>query len=418
MLVKDYMHKTIVSVREDEPVRTVVRLIFNLGIGGVPVLVGKKLVGIVTEEDILGKLFPSIKDFMEDYVHSRRFEDMEDNLHGLLDKPVKSIMSKSVRSVKQDTPLLKAQSTMFINKFSRLPVVNDRRELIGIISQGDIFRAIAGEEIPYEDVDEYHDWLSHHYDLITPWSRRLKGEIGDLVALFKKEGIQRIVDVGCGTGEHAIALARHGFTVMGIEKSKMMYSKAFKKYQELPQNLQKLLTFVHEDSLEALNARKDQFDAAIFMGNSLAHHTNNWRQLLTTTGQSLVKTNGLLVAQVLNFEKIFHNNGRLSDFNIVPSRLSPSHEYAFIEFYDPPRGRGNTDLTLTMSILSFDGKRWKPSGVNSTEIANITRETIRPVLAKEGLKKVEFLGSLANRSLLKEKFNPHVHTWLTVVARR
>ena len=49
----------------------------------------------------------------------------------------------------QSTPLMRALSIMLANSISSLPVVNDNGYLVGIISQGDIFRALAGTEIPF-----------------------------------------------------------------------------------------------------------------------------------------------------------------------------------------------------------------------------------------------------------------------------
>src|SRR3989338_7313189 len=162
MKVADFMRTSVVCVQADEPISNVVKLIFNLGIKSLPVVKNKKLVGIVTEEDVLTKLFPSVKDFMEDRSAAFDFEGMEANLVALMTKPVKSIMNSKPKNVQPDTPMMKAQSTMILHKFSHLPVINDDKNLVGIISQGDIFRALVGQEIPYDDNEEYHACLSQH----------------------------------------------------------------------------------------------------------------------------------------------------------------------------------------------------------------------------------------------------------------
>ncbi|KXK10562.1 MAG: inosine 5'-monophosphate dehydrogenase [Microgenomates bacterium OLB23] len=187
MKVANFMRTSVVSVSPDEPVRTVIRLIFNLGIKSVPVTEQNKLVGIVTEEDVLTKLFPSVRDFMEDRSQSHDFEAMEKNLGELINKPVKKIMTSKPKTVHPELPVLQAQSIMIVQKVSHLPVVDDDNQLVGLISQGDVFRAVVGQETPYDDNEEYHAWLSRHWDLVVPWKQRLGTEIAAFNKLFEKK---------------------------------------------------------------------------------------------------------------------------------------------------------------------------------------------------------------------------------------
>ena len=92
-------------------------------------------------------MFPSIQELMEDYVHERDFESMEGKVKPILSKKVKELMSTKVVSIHIDEPLLKAESIMRIKDVSRLPVVDDKGSLIGIISKGDIFRALVSPKV-------------------------------------------------------------------------------------------------------------------------------------------------------------------------------------------------------------------------------------------------------------------------------
>ena len=53
----------------------------------------------------------------------------------------KDIMSTTVSSVKSDMPIMKAASLMCARNIRRIPVV-DGRKLVGIISIGDVHKAI------------------------------------------------------------------------------------------------------------------------------------------------------------------------------------------------------------------------------------------------------------------------------------
>ena len=118
-------------------------------------------------------------------------------------------------------------------------MVDKKDHLIGMITKGDIFRVSVGDRLPFTDEEGYHDWQAKHYDIITDWTKRLKNEIPDLVSVFKKNKVQDVIDIGYGTGEHDIALAREGFNVLGIESSRLMHREANDKLKDLSQDLQK-----------------------------------------------------------------------------------------------------------------------------------------------------------------------------------
>lgn len=409
------MRKSLVTISKNEPIKKAVKVIFNLRIGALPVVEDHKLVGFITRDDILNKLHPSIAEFMQDET-SRNFEAMEKRLAGLMSKPVSQIMTTKVKFVNEDSPLMKAQSMMVVNDFNYLPVVNKKNELVGLISNGDIFRGLTGSEIPFESQEEYHDWLSGIYDLVVQWGKRLKPEIASLSSVFKKAGIRDVLDVGCGTGEHALALPKIGFNVLGLDRSSAMIRTCLKKYKNQPEKIQHRLQFT-KGYIRTLSDRPRSFGSCIMMGNALAHYPEDYKNVLEKIDKSLFKKRAVLVLQINNFDKIFKLKRRLSDFNVAPSKISKKNEYAFVEYYDPPRAQ-NGNLTLNMSVTSFDGRRWSQAGINSTPIANIKRENIAPILKRLGFKKIDFYGNDSYQPLFKEKFDIKKHDFLNVLALR
>src|SRR3989344_8361539 len=241
MKVSDVMSTSIDYVSTNTKVRDVCRLIFGRGINGVPVCKEKKVIGLISERDILSKFYPSMQEYMEDPLHESNFEEMEDKVEHIFSLTADKIMSRNITTVTPDTPLLRAQSMMFINKVGRLPVIDKKGKLVGMITKGDIFRAAVGDRIPFSEEAEYHDWQAKHYDIITDWSKRLNNEIPDLSSLFKKNKIKNVIDIGYGTGEHDIALAKEGFNVLGIESSQLMSKEAEKKTEKLPKDIRKRL---------------------------------------------------------------------------------------------------------------------------------------------------------------------------------
>lgn len=403
------------SVNKNASIKEVCKLIFGRGINGVPVVDGRKVIGFITEKDVISKLYPSVQEYMEDPINTADFEKMEGKAAEIFKLSVEEIMSKNPITVTPQTPLLRAQSIMSVNKIGRLPVVDEEGNLVGILSKSDIFRAVVGDRLPFESDEEYHDWLSKHYDLVVTWGKRLGFEVTDLSTLFKKEKVRKILDIGSGTGEHDISLASKGFEVIGIESSSLMYKSAHDKYIKLPKKVSSNLEFLNGHYTDILKDYVD-FDAAIFMGNAFAH-LKNWSEVLKVVSKSLKKKGAVVVFQLINYEKVFKVKKRFLDVNFNSSKLGVVQEHAFLEFYTPANKKGEP-LTLTMVILDYDGKRWKSRSINSTTVAPLAVNEMKSLLGKYGFKKILFYGGMFWGPLFRDKFDPLKSDWLNVVATR
>ena len=415
MKVSDYMQKTVVTISPSDPALLAIKTIFNLGFNSVPVVFKKKIVGIITDDDILKKLFPSISDYMQDVFSGQNFNAMETNMHHLMKTPVSEIMTKDVILATADTPIMRAQSLMLLHGFTHLPVVDNKKNLVGIIAQGDIFKALVESEIPYDNSDEYFQWLAHHYDVVVPWETRLDYEIPSLIQLFKKNNIRWIIDVFCGTGEHAIALAKKGYQVSGLNEGTLMHHKAVEKYNKQPKNIQDKLRFKHGSYSNLLEKKPEPIGAVVFLGNALGHLTADYEKVLKIASKKMQPKSGLLVLQITNIDKILNQTNRLQDFTVVPSAIANGSEYAFLQFYDPPR-QGEKFASLTMSIMLYRLRRWHQKAINSTSIVYLNAEIIKTLLKKSGFSKIEIYGSNYEQPLFNKKFDPKLHDWMNVVA--
>ncbi len=416
MKVSRVMSKTVDHVSPETSIKDVSKIIFGRGINGVPVCKGKKIVGFITDKDILSKFYPSIQEFVEDPFRSSDFEAMEKKVPEVFSLKAKNVMSLSPVIATPEMPLLKAHSLMLVNEIGRMPVVDEKNNLIGMISKSDIFRAAVGDRLPVDTQEEYHDWLSRHYDLFTDWGERLKNEIPDLVNLFKKEKVNTIIDIGCGTGEHDIALVKKGFKVLGLEKSKSMYEAAIYKKNKLRKEIKKRVDFVNGGYEKLLNLQREKYDAAIFMGNAFPHLANEYKKVLKSTVKALSQKS-LIIFQIINFEKVFNVKNRILEFNFPKSPNNEIYEHGFLEFYDPPK-EDKSMITLNMFIFDFDGKGWNDRSKNSTKIAYLKQNDIIKLLKKEGFKKISFYGSMFRKSLFAGPFKPLESDWLIVVAKK
>lgn len=416
MKVSDLMQKQVDFVTSEIPLLGVARLIFGRGINGVPVCKGKKVVGFITERDILSKFYPSMQEYMEDPVHCSDFEAMEKKIDDILHLPASKIMSHNPTTITADVPLLKAQSMMMTNKIGRLPVVDEKDNLVGILSKGDIFRAIVGEKLPFEEDEQFHDWLSRRYDVIIDQKARLAKEIPDLVSLFKQEKVRNILDVGCGTGVHVIGFAQEGFHAVGIDRSSRMIHVANEKKSALPDRIKQDAQFIHTEYKDLDKVLSGTFDAAIFMGVGLAH-TANPPQVLKEVNKVLNK-NAIIICQVANFEKVIKVNKGFYDFNIRQSPFPEEREQAFLRFYD---AKEEGFLTQNVSVFTRGSKKWMFRGMRSVSIYPLGKENIKFFLARIGFSNIKYYGGERGfyyDYLFRKPFNPTKSDVLVVVAKR
>jgi len=421
MKVADAMSKHVDSVSEATPVEKLSLLIFGRGINGVPVCRNKKIVGFVTEKDILTKFYPSVQEYVEDPFSSSDFEGMEIKIKHIFEMRADQIMSKNPTTVTPDTPLLRAQSLMFIEKIGRLPVVDDAGNLVGIISKGDIFRALVGDKLLFSEDLDYNDWLSKTYYAAVSIEDRLKHEIPDLLKVFSENKVKRILDVGCGTGDHVIDLAKRGFDAVGIDRSGAMIIEANKRKKFLSETARTRGKFIEADMEEVRSKfKKDSFDAILFLGNTISHNPGKYKDSISDAARLLTEK-GVMIFQVTNFKKVLKTQKRLLSFNFAKMKDEPTKEYAFLEFYDEPNEKEKTILK-TFAILVSGGGRWKSSGVRNSLMAYVTKEGLKEILSKNGFNKIEFYGSAFDGRnwdyLFRKPFEELQSDWLTVIARK
>ena len=115
------MTKEVIVLPIGKSVPEAAKLMDDHSIGSVIVVdENNKAKGIITERDIITKIVSKGKD--------------PSNVKA------DSIMSTPLRVVTPDTTLEEASTSMRENRIKRLPVVNEQKELIGILSEGDIMR--------------------------------------------------------------------------------------------------------------------------------------------------------------------------------------------------------------------------------------------------------------------------------------
>ena len=140
MLVKDIMTTNLRTVTSDRKLGEVVSLMCIYRYSGIPVVDDGKLVGTVSESDVLGKMFPKLDDLMGNMAAVNYDEQMA-QYGDVVHVRVKDVMTPAVITIRPDMHILQAASMMCGRKFRRIPVaIGD--ELVGMVSMGDVHKAI------------------------------------------------------------------------------------------------------------------------------------------------------------------------------------------------------------------------------------------------------------------------------------
>lgn len=142
MKVSDVMSRGLETCSENDRLRSVIEKMLMRRCGSIPVVdEEEKLVGIITIRDTMLPLYPNFGEYVHDSVHSRDFEEMEDNYKRVLGMKVKEAMTPNPMTVSSDDFILKAASFMGLRNLRRIPVCDDGK-LVGMVSIGDITRGL------------------------------------------------------------------------------------------------------------------------------------------------------------------------------------------------------------------------------------------------------------------------------------
>jgi CBS domain-containing protein len=125
MKVKDAMHQGAEWVEPQTPIGEIARKMRDLDIGAIPVGENDRLIGMVTDRDIACRAVANGTD------------------PGKL--TARDVMSKGILYCRETEDLEDAMRIMEQKQVRRLPVINDRKRMVGMLSLGDIADAASHE---------------------------------------------------------------------------------------------------------------------------------------------------------------------------------------------------------------------------------------------------------------------------------
>ena len=153
MKVRDIMNVKPVTVQEEASLSDAARILRENKVSGLPVLDGEKLVGIVSESDLLrllsveenegGLWLPSPFEILEvPFRDLVKWERMRQGADEITKKKVAGVMSRNLHEVGPNDSIEEAAGIMTRHRINRLPVV-EGGHLVGIVTRGDIISGLG-----------------------------------------------------------------------------------------------------------------------------------------------------------------------------------------------------------------------------------------------------------------------------------
>ncbi len=217
--VQDVMTRDVVTASPEAAFKDLVRLMHERGVSGIPIVHDGRLVGIVTEADLLGAERAAREPrrrrrFLEWFIDRGLLERVE---RAARDLRARDLMTREVVTVRPQDPVRLAIRTLLDAGVKRLPVVDEEGRLVGIVSRGDLLRPFLrdDEEIRAEiegDVIRRGLWSD-------PWAIhaeihrgvvRLRGEVEDEEEREILLDVIRRVDGVVGVEDHLTLRAQGG----------------------------------------------------------------------------------------------------------------------------------------------------------------------------------------------------------------
>jgi ubiquinone/menaquinone biosynthesis C-methylase UbiE len=158
-----------------------------------------------------------------------------------------------------------------------------------------------------------------------------QGTIGEVDFIEKEinfDKSKKILDIGCGTGRHAIELAKRGYDVTGID-----YSEAqLKRAKEKAKNENVKITFLQADARKL--SFNNQFDLALMLceGAFPLMETDEMNFQILENASRALKQEGKLILTTLNaLFPLFHS---VKEFLNTHGMDSAGHSFDLMTFRD------------------------------------------------------------------------------------
>ena len=149
-LVSAVMSAPVLSVTADSPLQDAVKLMSEHHISGLPVVDGSgALVGELSEQDLMVRESgfqpgPYVM-LLDAVIYLRNPLNWDKEVHQVLGSTVGEVMGQHPHSCRAELPLPAAAGLLHERSTQRLFVLDGERHPVGVLTRGDVVRALAAE---------------------------------------------------------------------------------------------------------------------------------------------------------------------------------------------------------------------------------------------------------------------------------
>jgi CBS domain-containing protein len=156
MFVRDAMNRDVVVFSPKDTLDFALKTFARKGVSGAPVVSADKLVGMISEYDIIkavdihatkSKLasVPHLLAVIAGAKNKDRSDELRKSVRAASDMKIGEFMTRDPISISKDADILEAARLIDVHKVNRLPVT-EKGKLLGIVTRSDIIRAVARME--------------------------------------------------------------------------------------------------------------------------------------------------------------------------------------------------------------------------------------------------------------------------------
>jgi SAM-dependent methyltransferase len=241
-------------------------------------------------------------------------------------------------------------------------------------------RAMLGPEAFYDDLaDEYHlvhaDWQRSVLEINTALDRVIRLEFGDRPA--------RVLDVTCGIGTQAIALALRGHEVHGSDLSARAIERARREAARFGVDV----TFHVADVRRVAEIAPGTFDVVLSAGNSLPHLMTDADLLLALDNmRRKLAPGGLAMISIRDYDAHIAARTR-----VVPPQVTGAPGSRAIVFQVWEWDADGGAITPTLFVLRESEVGWSMTA-RTTRYRALRRADLSRLLAEAGFSRIQWEG--------------------------
>ncbi|NUQ85426.1 MAG: DUF190 domain-containing protein [Anaerolineales bacterium] len=201
-LVSDVMTRKVVTLTDSMPVAEAWETMLKHLLKALPVLNARgEVVGMLTDEDLLERAGLEQRLSVAERLEK---ETLQAEIDALRASPLKAadVMTSPAITIRNDEPLGVAAARMAEHRIKRLPVLDEKGKLVGVLSRVDVLRQVVSEEAKKRAAKAPSGAARTLGDIMLPEIPTIRedAQLADVIARFLEAGTRRLIVVN-GVGQ-------------------------------------------------------------------------------------------------------------------------------------------------------------------------------------------------------------------------